>query len=203
MKLCVGLFLCVSTLMATSAVAQEPTIVARLRPPPSPHIRVLTWNVGSNSIFVDPGPGRGSDLDGQRPAQFARIMRALRPHVVCLQEIHLPRTADDVAALLDTILPMSGGGWQTYGVRDVVIATPFRLSLQAARQEDFGNGPRTHVMALVTAPTDSLYVVCAHMQSRGTPADIASRQRQADVIMQGLREVRLPGPVRACQEITD
>lgn len=115
----------------TTSVAQQPQRLATLSPPAEPRVRVMTWNIGSNSIFADPGPGRGADLDGGRPAQFARIVRAVRPDVICLQEIQPPRSADDVGALLDSIIPLAGNNrrWQTYGVRKVVIATPYPLGM--------------------------------------------------------------------------
>jgi endonuclease/exonuclease/phosphatase family metal-dependent hydrolase len=184
----------------TVAAAQNPATpdLASLGRPSQPHVRIMTWNIATNSIFADPGIRRAADLDGGRPAQFARIMRALRPDVVCLQEVFPPRTAEDVGPLLDSIAPLGGNHrWRAWGVRDVVIATSGSLSMRAARVEDWGSRvTRAHAMALVTFPAErgvpSLYVVGAHMQSQSQPSDIAARQRHADAIVQWLRELRAP-----------
>ena len=183
----------------TIAAAQSPTTGASsLGRPSRPHVRIMTWNIATNSIFADPGARRPANLDGGRPAQFTRIMRAMRPDVVCLQEVFPPHSAEDVGALLDSIAPLGGNRrWRSWGISDVVIATSDSLSMRAARREDWGSGrPRTHAMALVTLPPErgvsSLYVVGVHMTSRSQPSDIAARQRQADAIVQWLRELRAP-----------
>lgn len=190
-----ALIACVAWGAAAHAATPGANALAR---PAEPHVRVMTWNIAANSIFTVPRSRRAADLDGGRPAQFARIVRALRPDIVCLQEILPPHTPEDAGAVLDTIAPLAGERhWQVYGIRDVVIATPHPLSMRAARQEDWGNGmPRSHAMALITLPPElgvpALYVVNVHMQSRGLPAEIAARQRQADAIVQWLRELRAP-----------
>jgi endonuclease/exonuclease/phosphatase family metal-dependent hydrolase len=178
------------------AIAQDPQTAKGMDRPATPHVRLMTWNISGNSIFPD--PGRGANLDGKRPEQFARIIRALRPDVLCLQEIFPPRSAESVAPMLDAIAPLTGGRkWQSYGIRDVVIATPYALSMRAARQEDWGSGePRTHAMAMISFPpalgVRSLYVICTHLQSDGRAEEVAARQRQADAIIQWLRELRAP-----------
>jgi endonuclease/exonuclease/phosphatase family metal-dependent hydrolase len=182
--------------VTTGAFGADPAgSIAR---PDAPHARVLTWNISANSVFPATGEGRRDKVDAERPERFARIIRALRPDVLCLQEIFPPRTPEDVGPLLDAIAPLGGERrWQSHGIRDVAIATPHALSMRAARQEDWGNGvPRSHAMALVKFPAElevaDLYVVCAHMQSRGQPQEIAARQRHADAIVQWLRELRAP-----------
>jgi endonuclease/exonuclease/phosphatase family metal-dependent hydrolase len=191
---------CAIALSASCAggiVAQDGGRAAIARPEAA-HVRVVTWNIGSNSIFPDPGAGRGLAADSGRPERFARIVRALQPDVLCLQEIHLPRTPADLALLLDSIAPAGGERrWNAYGIRDAVIATPYPISMRASREEEWGNGiPRSHAMALVTLPEAlggmDLYVICTHMQSRGELREITARHRHADAIMQWLRELRAP-----------
>jgi endonuclease/exonuclease/phosphatase family metal-dependent hydrolase len=184
---------------ATVALVHSQQPVTRMDPPVTPHVRLMTWNIAGNSIFPgeDPG-GRGARLDGKRPEQFARIVRAIRPDVLCLQEVFPPHSAESVGPMLDSIAPLTAGRtWQSYGIRDVVIATPYPLSMRAARQEDWGGGtPRTHAMAMISFPPElglnSLYVICTHMQSNGKPEEVAARQREADAIIQWLRELRAP-----------
>ena len=182
-------------LLAVSIACASASPIAR---PATPHVRVMTWNISANSVFAD----------GKRHEAFARIMRALRPDVVCLQEIFPPRTPEDLGPLLDSVAPLVfGARWQSYGIRDVAIVTPHPISMRAARQDEWGGGvPRSHAMALVTLPStlgvSSLYVICTHMQSRGEAKDIAARQRQAQAIVQWLREVRAPEAVGGLEKGT-
>lgn len=167
---------------------------AFLAHPAAAHLRVMTWNV-AHGIFADPGPRGWRNSDGLRPARFQRVVRALRPDVVCLNEIFPPRTAGDVAALLDSALPLPGGRrWQTHKSGDAVIASRFPLAEPAGRHEDFGAGPRAHATALAAvpdAPGRGVYVGCAHFQSRGDSSQIAARTRQAEVMVEWARG--LPG----------
>lgn len=146
-------------------------------------IRVMTWNIGRDSIFV------GGEND--RSAQFARVMRAVQPDVVCLQEIW--RGSAHAAALFDVILPLPGGlGWQHHGVLDNVIlsrATLHRLS--EGRLATREGRIRGHAMALSgEKPESALYLICGHFESRHS---VVHRERQADLIASQIYELQLPG----------
>lgn len=149
--------------------------------------RLMTWNVGRNSLFA------GNDYS--RPEQFARVMRAIRPDIVCLQDVW--SDAARAAALFDDILPIAAGRkWQYHGVADTVILTPFDLSqreefkLQKAR----GRSP-AHAMALATdASGRGTYVVCAHFDSGDRGAD--ARAQQAEAIVRKMRTLVDGGGVR-------
>jgi endonuclease/exonuclease/phosphatase family metal-dependent hydrolase len=170
-----------------------------LAPPTAGHVRLMTWNIGANSIFEDPGPRGFGRSDGERPLRFRRLARALSPDVLCLQEVFAPRSAPDVERVLGAAVPLPNGErWIAHGQGDVVIASRFPLSMLEARSEDWGGGvPRTHVMALVDLPGEAnasdLYVICAHSQSRSEPKDIAARQQQADAIASWVQDLRNPG----------
>jgi endonuclease/exonuclease/phosphatase family metal-dependent hydrolase len=137
-------------------------------------VRLMTWNVGRDSIFV------GGPSEYSRHEQFARVMRAIQPDVVCLQEVW--RGSDRASALFDEILPQSDGRrWQHHGVLDNVIISRLDLSLMGGGTIDVEeNRKRGHATALAArARGASLYMICGHFQSRDRAA---SRQRHADAI---------------------
>jgi endonuclease/exonuclease/phosphatase family metal-dependent hydrolase len=183
---------CPDALGAVDA-GSEASLLAR---PTTPHLRVMTWNVGTNSIFDDPGPRGTRGSDAARPARFRRMLQAIQPDILCLQEVFPPRNADDVAQLLDATLPLAGDDrWQAYGAPDVVIAARYPIATRDSRSEDWGGGvPRTHAMAGLELPGSAggvdLHIICAHMQSGGAPKDLAARQAQADAIVAWTRELR-------------
>jgi endonuclease/exonuclease/phosphatase family metal-dependent hydrolase len=185
-----------------SVPVKERNATPSLFQPPGRHVRVMTWNIGANSIFPDQGPRRPGRSDSDRPLRARRILRAIAPDVICFQEVFPPRDAADIAQLMDETLPLDGNQrWQVHGRPDVVIASRYPLSMRDAQSEDWGGGvPRTHAMALVDLPhrlarTD-LYVLCAHAQSRGEPQHIRARQEQADAIVAWLRGLRTSRAVR-------
>lgn len=107
-------------------------------------------------------------------------MRAIEPDVVCLQEVW--RGSGSAASLFDQILPLPDGRtWQHHGVLDDVIVSRFNLSSLGQGTVDVEeNRQRGHATALTTRGDGaSLYMICAHFQSRDRPA---SRERQADAI---------------------
>ena len=65
-------------------------------------IRVMTWNVGSNEVMPPPAAPPDPAADG-RLGQFARVLRAVRPDVLCLQQV--TRGPRDVAAFVAAVLP--------------------------------------------------------------------------------------------------
>jgi endonuclease/exonuclease/phosphatase family metal-dependent hydrolase len=150
-------------------------------------IRVMTWNIGRDSIF----PGAEND----RSAQFARVVRAMKPDVVCLQEVW--RGSGRAAALLDTISPLPGGlVWQHHGVLDNVILSRSTLSrLGEGRLETREKRYRGHAMALSGEGTDlPLYLICAHFESRD---GVVHRERQADLIVSQVYELQAPAGLTA------
>lgn len=81
---------------ASAAVAADPLARA-----PGTEFRVVSWNVGRETIF-------------EQPEAFGTILRALAPDLLMLDEVAGGRTAAEVRALLDRILP--GEPWQVvYG----------------------------------------------------------------------------------------
>ena len=157
-----------------------------LRKPTAEAIRVLTWNVYHNSVM--PAEGSTGD-DATRPAQFARVVRALQPDVVCLQEI--TSGAQRSAALFDQILPLGNGrAWQAHGALDTVILSRFGLGARGEGSVEAGDSRRGHAIAVINAPAADLYMICAHFQSSNGRQDFALRQRHAELIVSTLREAR-------------
>jgi endonuclease/exonuclease/phosphatase family metal-dependent hydrolase len=189
-----GLLPAAATTPATAstpiAVAPLSTDIGFLERPARVDLRVMTYNVNWDSIFPTDDPQNHDLRAFDRQAAFERILRAVRPDVLCLQEINDRRSAGAVGQFL-TRAAGSGGGaeWQVVKARDTVIATPFRLV-------EAGYGLVTHsalptlaqAAALVDLPEPEfgevdLYLICAHFKSGGNQEDILLRSRQADVIM--------------------
>jgi endonuclease/exonuclease/phosphatase family metal-dependent hydrolase len=174
--------------LTTVLVAQQPALEF-LRKPSADAIRVLTWNVYRNSIL--PKEGRTVDVAGAgRPSQFARVLRAVQPDVVCLQEI--TASARRSAALLDEILPLGDGRtWQAHAAVDTVIATRFDLGARGGGRVEDGTRRRGHAIAVIKAPGTDLYMICAHFQSSDAPGDVALRQRHAVLLVNTVREAKI------------
>jgi endonuclease/exonuclease/phosphatase family metal-dependent hydrolase len=137
-------------------------------------VRLLTWNVGRDSVFAD-----GSS-ESSRYEQFARVIRATKPDIVCLQEVW--RGSGSAASLFDQLLPQPDGRrWQHHGVLDNVIVSRLDLSLLGEGTIDVEEDrKRGHATALARrADATSLYLICGHFQSRDRAS---SRERHADAI---------------------
>ena len=158
--------------------------VLAARPPG--RIRVMTWNIGADSVFPPPGVRLdATSIEEGDPGQFARVVRAVRPDVLCLQEV--TRRSRDVARFVSAILPAGAGQtWHVHTSYDNAIVSRFRLRSKAGRVFTDGALRRGHTLALVDLPDAiyprDLYVICAHFQSKASTSEVALRQRQADAI---------------------
>jgi len=164
------------------------------------NIRVMTYNVNWDSIFPDDDPENHELRAFNRVESFGRILRAVRPDVLCLQEINDRRSPQTLA---DFLIQVMGSGqdqrWLVASVRDDVIATRFEL-IEKGYELVTGSVLPTlsQAAALVDLPDaafgpSDLYVVCAHFKSGGGLGDILLRGRQADVIMAHVRDFENPG----------
>jgi len=153
--------------------------------------RLLSWNVKFGSIYPP---------EGRRHEGFARIIRAVDPDVIVLQEVN-PRNADRLAAMMDRIIPLGRSRlWEIHGGSDNVIMSRYPL-LQREREAvvpwplpgypDFHYGEG---MALVDLPDDlsdvDVYVIAMHNRSRASEESIRQRQMQSDSIIRWIRELR-------------
>ncbi len=159
----------------------------------------MSFNVGWDSIFPDGDPLNDEWRSDSKPAEFGRIVKAVAPDVVCLQEISPRRDPQQVGEILNASLPLGDGKtWHAHSGRDNVIAARFDLLMPAegAAGRALSSG-RGHAMALVDLPDADypvdLYLVCAHFKSKGGQANIEARQRQADVIIEWIGDIKTAG----------
>lgn len=158
-------------------------------------LRVVTWNIGANSIV----PSRfASENAGGRAAAFARVMRAVDADVVCLQELTIgPERA---AALFDAVHPLPGGKhWQAVSQLGNVLLSRYPLTERRGATLRHRLSQRGHVIARVQVPGvaagDVPVVACMHLQAKGGADNIAFRERHAAAVVRDLRD--LQGPVIA------
>jgi endonuclease/exonuclease/phosphatase family metal-dependent hydrolase len=154
-------------------------------------LRLLTWNVKYGSIFPP---------EGRRHAGFARIVRAVDPDVLVLQEVN-PRWADRLAEMMDRIIPLGHSRlWKVHGGADNVIISRYPL-LQRQREHVVPHpvlrSPEFHfgqAMAIVDLPDQlsdaDVYVVAMHNRSRAGEESIQQRQIQSDSIVRWIRTLR-------------
>ncbi len=189
---------CVAVMMGVGAAAPgvRGEIPAFLQKPSAQHLRVMCYNVNWDSIFEngDPNnhPWRAYDMSDQ----FVRVVQAVRPDIICLQEINQDRSPQTVAALLNTILPLEDGiGWRVFGGSDNFIAAPYELSLLAT--DTVPTTARGHAQALLDLPDErfaqDLLIINAHFKAGGSSNDIQRRQQHADAIINWMRDMQNPG----------
>jgi endonuclease/exonuclease/phosphatase family metal-dependent hydrolase len=181
----VAIALIVLAVNAPGLTVQGDAGTAIFATPQADHVRVMTWNVGNNAAFMPAPTPAVADLEGSA-GQFARVLRAVRPDVLCLQEV--TRQPEDVAAVVATILPVAADDtWHSHAMLDNVIVSRFPLSSVAGTIFSEGTLRRGHATALINLPKPrysyDLYLICAHFQSRAGAAQQALRQRQANAIV--------------------
>ena len=165
----------------------------------SEHIRVMSFNVGWDSIFPDDDPQNDQWRRDSTGAEFARILRAVEPDIICLQEINPVRDPQQVGDILDAVLPLDNDqAWRTHSGQDNVIAARFDLAMETDEFIHSGSALNFgHAMALVDLPDteyeNDLYLICAHFQAQGGQANIQARQEHADAIIAWIGDAKTPG----------
>lgn len=175
------------------ALAELPAFMQK----PSPrHVRVMCYNVNWDAIFEDGDPDNHEWRSYDMSDQFVRVVTAVNPDIVCLQEINADRDPQDVADILDAALPLGDPeGWRTHSGSDNVIAARFDLSM--LRTDTYPSTNRGQAMALIELPDDTytcdLYLMNAHFKAGGTQSDIGRRQQHADAIIHWTGDIKTPG----------
>lgn len=170
---------------------------AFLAAPPDSALRVMSYNINWDSIFPEDDRENHEFRTADRQDEFIRLVAAIQPDVLCLQEVNSRRDHQQVADLLTAAL--GGMPWNATGARDNVI-----LSRYPVLTDGYALGvvplplDLLQAAALVDLPDAEfglrdVYVICSHFKSSGGADDIALRQRQADVIIHELADARTPG----------
>ncbi|MBT5928393.1 MAG: hypothetical protein HOH33_17455 [Verrucomicrobia bacterium] len=148
----------------------------------------MSWNIWRNSIFKP---------DEKRHKSFERIIKAVQPDIICLQEVN-PMNARSLIQLMDRLLPLEEPHqWHVHSApnTDLIIASRYPLRRREyeyvipvkAIHPDFHLG---QIMCLVDLPDarnlPDLYLMTAHFRSG---PNIESRQMQADSIVSKLRQL--------------
>jgi endonuclease/exonuclease/phosphatase family metal-dependent hydrolase len=181
---------------STSEQGSAPTF---LREPSLQHIRVMSFNVGWDSIFSDAAPQNDQGRRDSKPDEFVRIVKAIDPDIICLQEINPVRDPQQVGSILDAAIPLGNGKtWQTHRGQDNVIAARFDLVMRAEKLVHYGDITNFgHAVALVDLSDgeyeEDLYLICAHFPAMGGQENIEARQEHADAVMAWIRDLKTPG----------
>lgn len=162
-------------------------------------LRVMSFNVNWDSIFPDDDPMNHDLRSTNRVDAFVRIMQAIQPDVICLQEINYLRATADMEAFITEILGGPDKAWYVVKARDNLIASRFPL-VREGYEMDPPPLPDNlkQAAALVDLPDDlygstDLYLVCSHFKASGGTTNILQRQQQADVLMAHMRDAMTPG----------
>jgi exonuclease III len=155
--------------------------------------------VGWDSIFPDDDPQNDQWRRDSSGAEFERILKAVEPDIICLQEINPVRDPQQIGDILDAVLPLDNDQkWQTHSGQDNVIAARFKLGMEVDKLIQRGSVTNFgHAMALVDLPDaeygNDLYLICAHFQAQAGQANIEARQEHADVIIAWIGDAKTPG----------
>ena len=180
-------------LSAGIALAELPAFMQR----PSPqHIRIFCYNVNWDSIFEDGDPMNHEWRAFDRSDEFVRMVVAVDPDIVCVQEINFDRDPQDVADILDNNIPLGGGEyWRSHNGTDNVICSRWDMSMLATDTIPTTN--RDQAMALIDLPdgtyTVDLYLMNAHFISGGGQDSINRRQQHADAIIHWIYDIQNSG----------
>ncbi len=155
-------------------------------------LRILSWNVWRGSILSP---------DGIRHESFKRILKAVRPDVICLQEVGGPKVETELRSLVVTSLPLEDDQkWHLHYAPNSDNVVMSRYPLQHCSHEHVIHlpvvSPDFHlgfIGCMIEVPEagslQDVYLVAAHFLSAGQ-SGMGARQRHADAIVRHLRTLR-------------
>lgn len=169
-------------------------------------IRVMSWNVKANSIFPP---------NGVRQESFARIVRAIDPDVIALQEVVRRELVAELTQLMNEYIPLEDGkSWHVHGVSDNALVSRYPIRWRGGGRAvpyplpQFGL-PDFHLgfaSVLVDLPervsATDLLLVAMHKKSGGDIEDVRQRQVHSDTIVRWMRDLRDSGPNRPVADNT-
>jgi endonuclease/exonuclease/phosphatase family metal-dependent hydrolase len=132
-------------------------------------LRVVSWN----SLYT-------GLLDPERAPHFKRILKAVDPDVVCLQEAWY---ASQTAATLDEWLPLVGGQWQVSDYGNQI--TLSRIPIEYGWPGGYGLMPENVLQTTVVAHGGARVIIFNAHLAWGDQDE--ARQRQADAFIAYLR----------------
>ena len=187
--LLVALLFFLSGCVTTDAI--EPAASAGLHQSASSDVRVMSWNVKMGSILPP---------NGVRRESFARIVRAIDPDVIALQEVMWPDLAPKLSRLMDSYIPLEDGqSWHVHTVSDNVLISRYPMRWQGGElatphplhELGLPNFHHGFAAALLELPGSAdLLVVGMHNKSGAGHKDIRLRQDHADAVVRWIRELR-------------
>ncbi|MBN2448342.1 MAG: endonuclease/exonuclease/phosphatase family protein [Phycisphaerae bacterium] len=178
----------------SAAIATKP-FIERLEPT---DLRVVDFNV--DSVY--------SDLPYLVGPKFYRVIKALDPDILTLQETAGAHDADYLTELLDAIIPLPDGAhWHVYRGSAAhmanVVASRYPLSMTGDATDPPAYPPKQGgrnarvAFALVDLPDDrfpvDLYVSTHHFKSGGGTENDPLRQQEADALVAWWSDARTPG----------
>ncbi|HKQ49618.1 MAG TPA: endonuclease/exonuclease/phosphatase family protein [Phycisphaerae bacterium] len=151
-------------------------------------VRIVAYNTQGNFI-----------TDPAADPEFNRILIALRPDIICFEEINTSLSSGTIASRLNSIIPIGGAGWQIHlgksgGTRNV-LASRFPLS-QTRIDTIPESSTRGVTIALADLPNAThpvdVYLHGVHLKCCGNAggSEDADRQRSADAIANWLGDAR-------------
>jgi endonuclease/exonuclease/phosphatase family metal-dependent hydrolase len=177
---------CILGIAASGRCQTTGTFIDRLGPT---DLRLMDYNVEFDSAFPD--------TNAQQAAKFGRLIAAIPPDIVTLQEVY-SHTASQTVSLLNSLLPLGGSAtWYAYKGGDSVIASRYPLSL--TRSNTSPTGPSGVAIALVDLPDNlyatDFYFMVNHYKCCGDPGgpEDALRQQQSDALVNWMRDARTAG----------
>ena len=154
----------------------------------------MTWNVKRNSILPP---------DGVRHESFSRIVRAIDPDVIALQEVLAPDLDMQLMRLMNRYIPLEEGkSWQVHSVSDNALISRYPMRWQDGELivpypipqwglPDFHYGSASAVVDLPERFGDTdLLVVAMHNKSGAERNHVRMRQVQSDAIVGWIRDLR-------------
>ena len=154
-------------------------------------VRVMSWNVKLSSILPP---------DGVRNESFARIVRALDPDVIALQEVMAPDLEAELARLMNGYIPLEDNqSWHVHTVSDNVIISRYPMRWRGGEltvpyplpQLGLTNFHYGFAASLLELPEGAdLLIVAMHNKSGGDESDVRFRQIHADAIVRWMRDSR-------------
>ena len=157
-------------------------------------VRVMTWNVKHDSILPP---------NGVRHESFARIVRAIHPDVIALQEVvSLDRVAE-LTRLMNRLMPLADEeSWHVHSVSDNALISRYPMRWQDGElvvpypipQWGLPNFHYGFASALVDLPdtfgSTDLLMVAVHNKSGADVSHVRMRQIQSDAIVRWMRDLR-------------